>query len=168
MRTLPARTFAGGTLRAANTWLASQKDLPPLLDIELSLAVSTASAPITLTLTTGPNEHTDITVNSTLQQLAFDRTHSGTSDFFTGFAATHTAPLRIGRDGVHMRLLLDASSLEVFAQEGETVLTELIFPTGSSRTLSISESVATTERVVRSITIHPLTAPHALATKSSR
>ncbi len=172
LRTLPERTFTGGTIRASNAWLATHKDLPPLLDVTMQFAVTTASTPFTITIATAPGEQTDITINPATQQLTFDRTRSGKSDFFKGFAAKHTAPLRIGRDGVQLRLLLDASSLEVFAQNGETVLTELIFPTGASRTLAVSESsaagTASAARLVTSIRIHPLTAPRALVTKTAR
>jgi fructan beta-fructosidase len=165
MRKAPARAFSGGTLIAANAWLAAQKGLPPLLDVELALNVTAATAPLTLTLTTAPGEQTDITIDPAAQQLAFDRTRSGKSEFFKGFAAKHAAPLRIGRDGVRVRLLLDASSLEVFAQDGETVLTELIFPSGASRTLSITGATAASAQVIKSISIHPLMAPRAMAVK---
>jgi fructan beta-fructosidase len=172
MRKTAVQSFSGGSVAAANAWLATQKALPPLLDIEMAFAVTTATVPFTVSLTTAPGEQTDITIDPTKQQLTLDRTRSGKSDFYKGFAARHVAPLRIGADGVDVRLLLDASSLELFAQRGETVLTDLLFPTGSARVLSIAEPAATTARIVSSIRIHPLTMPRTAAraarTKAAR
>jgi sucrose-6-phosphate hydrolase SacC (GH32 family) len=37
-----------------------------------------------------------------------------------------------------VRFLLDTSSLEVFAQEGRTALTDQIFPTAGKRSISLS------------------------------
>jgi sucrose-6-phosphate hydrolase SacC (GH32 family) len=53
-----------------------------------------------------------------------------------------------------LRQLLDTSSLEVFAQNGETVLTELIFPTAGPRRLSLTNSGETMR--VDGITIHAI------------
>ena len=36
-----------------------------------------------------------------------------------------------------LRILLDTSSIEVFANDGETVLTDLILPTADGRTLEL-------------------------------
>jgi sucrose-6-phosphate hydrolase SacC (GH32 family) len=74
--------------------------------------------------------------------------------FHRGFSATHDAPLRVENGEVFIRFLLDASSIEVFAQRGETAVTELIFPAGASRRISLVPEGATPE--VRAITIHEL------------
>jgi fructan beta-fructosidase len=89
------------------------------------------------------------------QRLELDRTHSGITSFHSDFAARHGAPLRIAGGGVRLRFLLDASSLEVFAQGGETVLTDLVFPAAGSRTLTLASDGGTPS--VEAITIHALT-----------
>jgi sucrose-6-phosphate hydrolase SacC (GH32 family) len=55
---------------------------------------------------------------------------------------------------VRVRLLLDRSSLEVFGQDGESVLTELIFPAPGRRRLDL-RSEGEGPRVA-GVTIHPL------------
>jgi len=54
----------------------------------------------------------------------------------------------------NVRLLLDRSSPEVFAQNGETVITELIFPRAGVRKLRLSSEG--TAPSVEGITIHRL------------
>jgi sucrose-6-phosphate hydrolase SacC (GH32 family) len=87
-------------------------------------------------------------------RLAVDRMRSGKTDFHAKFPARHEAPVRVADGRVTLRLLVDTSSLEVFAQNGETVLTELIFPTAGPRRLSLTNSGETTR--VDGITIHAI------------
>ncbi|RME68471.1 MAG: glycoside hydrolase family 32 protein [Alphaproteobacteria bacterium] len=61
-----------------------------------------------------------------------DRRQAGDHDFSAAFAkAVHRAP-RPARDGpidtIAMRLILDVASVELFADDGETVMTEIFFP----------------------------------------
>ena len=83
-----------------------------------------------------------------------DRTRSGRTDFHRAFSSRHEAPLRLIDGRGALRLLLDTSSLEVFAQNGETVLTELIFPTAGPRDLSLTNDGEAPR--VGTITIHAI------------
>ena len=61
-------------------------------------------------------------------QLSVDRSRSGETDFWDGFGTVHHAPIAAAKaDKVH--IFLDRSSIEVFINDGETVMTEIIFPT---------------------------------------
>ena len=54
-----------------------------------------------------------------------------------GFAATHLAPL-MPRDGkITLRILIDQTSVEVFADDGRMVMTEQIFPGPNSDSLAL-------------------------------
>jgi fructan beta-fructosidase len=132
------RKFPGGTFTAAAEWLKDQRDLSPLLDVELTLTGVTAKSIFILQLHTGSSESTAILIEGARARLAVDRTRSGNTNFHAEFAARHEAPLRITDGRVTLRVLVDTSSLEVFAQNGETVLTELIFPGAGPRSLSLS------------------------------
>ncbi len=58
-----------------------------------------------------------------------DRTKSGKTEFQKDFAAVHTAP-RFTDDGkMNISLIIDVSSVELFADDGLTVMTEIFFPT---------------------------------------
>ncbi|MDQ2946332.1 MAG: GH32 C-terminal domain-containing protein, partial [Acidobacteriota bacterium] len=47
------------------------------------------------------------------------------------------APLPLPTGPLKMRILVDRSSVEVFAQDGRLAITNLIFPPGSSRSLEL-------------------------------
>ncbi|MBK6456914.1 MAG: glycoside hydrolase family 32 protein [Gemmatimonadetes bacterium] len=148
------RTFAGGTFTQASAWLAAQRDLPMLLDVEMTFAGASSAAPFALQLTTGPAESLALSIDPANRRIALDRTRSGRVAFHKDFPGVHTAPIRIANGEIQLRLLIDAASLELFAQQGETVMTEIFFPTGDSRALSLS-ATGTTPRV-QQIRIHGL------------
>ncbi|PQB05236.1 glycoside hydrolase family 32 protein [Aureitalea marina] len=78
------------------------------------------------TLSNDSNEK--IQIQLTDGQLLFDRTKAGISDFEEGFAAIHKLDLdelQVER----IELYLDASSVELFVNQGQRVMTELVFPT---------------------------------------
>ncbi len=146
--------FPGGTFAAAAEWLLEQKGLPPQLDMELVFAGINARSTFTLRLQTGPEESTAIVVDGARARLIVDRTHSGKMDFHAKFAARHEAPLRITGGRVILRLIVDTSSMEVFAQDGETVVTELLFPSAGPRTLGLAKEGEAP--LVGGITLHTL------------
>jgi len=64
------------------------------------------------------------------KQLLSDRTKSGPNQFSDRFARSiHAAPLSLSGSKLRLHLLFDVASVEVFAEEGSTVMTELFFPT---------------------------------------
>ncbi len=58
-----------------------------------------------------------------------DRTKSGKVDFEKGFARTHTAPRLVASNNMDMTLIVDNASVEMFADKGLSVMTEIFFPT---------------------------------------
>ena len=83
----------------------------------------------------GGGEETVIGVSSRTKVVFIDRTRSGAVDFSTHFAGRHSAPRSL--DGIHERVklhvIVDATSVEVFADGGRAVLTDQVFPRPSSR-----------------------------------
>lgn len=57
-----------------------------------------------------------------------DRRKAGNVGFSDKFAGRHSAPRRATTPAADLTLLFDASSVELFADQGLTVLTELFFP----------------------------------------
>ena len=154
--------FRGGTFAAAARWLVAHNDLPQLLDVEMNFSRVTGKDPFTVNLQTAAGERTSLTFDPTHNRLVLDRARSGQTGFHRDFSTRHEAPLRITNGDVTLRFLLDASSIEILAQGGETSVTELIFPTAGPRGLTLTSEGATPN--VTAITIHALTA----ATQPSR
>jgi len=75
---------------------------------------------------------------ATKQQFAFiDRSQSGLIDFNSTFAGVHAATLPLVDDSVRFHILVDRSSVELFANDGLVTITDRIFPTTDSLTLSL-------------------------------
>ncbi len=77
---------------------------------------------------TGPGEETVVGNNTSESRLFVDRTRSGDSSFHDKFAGKHDGPLAPKDGTVTLRIYLDDSSIEVFGGDGETVITDRIFP----------------------------------------
>jgi len=85
----------------------------------------------------GPAHGTRVGYDAGKGVVYIDRRHSGALTIHPEFAARHEAPLKL-RDGVlRLRILLDRCSVEVFADDGRVVLTDLIFPEPGDRGLSV-------------------------------
>ena len=69
-----------------------------------------------------------VIIESSGQNLIFDRSKSGIIDFSPEFSNVHQIPLN-GINVENIRMFIDRSSIEVFINEGELTLTELVFPT---------------------------------------
>jgi sucrose-6-phosphate hydrolase SacC (GH32 family) len=109
-----------------------------LLDIEATFRPQSASK-FGLKVLTGANgEETVIGYDVTTSRLYIDRTRSGTAAAsITGFYGVHSAPLSL-RDGkLDLRILIDNSIVEVFAEDGERVLTDLVYPAIGSNGLKV-------------------------------
>jgi len=61
-------------------------------------------------------------------QYFIDRTKSGKVDFQKEFAARHVAPRFTDSRKMNISLLIDVSSVELFADDGLSVMTEIFFP----------------------------------------
>lgn len=87
----------------------------------------------------GDGEETVIGFDRRAGTVFVDRTRSGVVKFSPHFAGRHSAKLALG-DGnkpVQIRVIVDATSVEVFADGGRAVLTDQIFPKPDSRGFSL-------------------------------
>ncbi len=97
-------------------------------DLELTLKPAQAKV-LTLNVLQGDAERTTLRYNVARQELTLDRTQSGNVGFNPLFASTlETVRVPLQNGQLQLRLLVDKSVVEVFAQGGETTLTDLVFP----------------------------------------
>jgi sucrose-6-phosphate hydrolase SacC (GH32 family) len=54
-----------------------------------------------------------------------------------GFYGVHSAPLTLRDGALNLRILVDNSIVEVFAEDGERVLTDLVYPATGSNDLKL-------------------------------
>ena len=69
----------------------------------------------------------EVVVNKEMGLVTVDRRKAGKANFNRDFAAAHSAPMSWKAESIH--IFLDASSIELFVNDGELVLTSLLFPT---------------------------------------
>jgi len=106
------------------------------LEIEADLRPGTAKQ-TGLKVRVGNGEETVIGYDAETRELYVDRTKSGDTSFSRDFAAVQRAPLAARNARVHLRILVDWSSVEVFADQGQTVITDQIFPSATSDGLQL-------------------------------
>lgn len=83
------------------------------------------------------DEETVIGYDSAELELFVDRTNSGLTNFHPDFAAKHRAPLAPSDNRVRMSIYMDWSSIEVFGNDGTTVISDTIFPAPESNGLEL-------------------------------
>ncbi len=74
------------------------------------------------------------------RQLLIDRSQSGITDFSPLFRTLQQTTLQQtnGTDGIiRLRILVDRSTIEVFANHGQTVFSSIVFPDAASRRMSL-------------------------------
>lgn len=71
---------------------------------------------------------TEVGYDSARSELFVDRTHSGITGFSPSFPGRAVAPLAVGTDPLRLILLVDRSTVEVFAQNGRIAITNLVYP----------------------------------------
>ncbi len=124
--------FKGGDAAAANAWLAKNKIAGDQLELVVELEAVTAGVQGVKVLK-GATEETVIGVDRNHGRVFVDRTRSGRVDFHPKFPGVQDAPLA-PRDGkVKLHIFVDACSVEVFVNDGETVFTDLVYPSAASR-----------------------------------
>jgi fructan beta-fructosidase len=85
----------------------------------------------------GPSEETFIGYDARNEQIFVDRTHSGKVEFSTDFPGRRTGILSPQKEKVRFHIFVDRCSVEVFGNDGKTVLTELIFPDPNSKGIQL-------------------------------
>ena len=79
-------------------------------------------------LSNQPGEKVVVGYDKGSNQYYIDRTASGKINFEKGFAKRHTAPRLSDRQNVDLTLIIDNASVEMFADNGLTVMTGIFFP----------------------------------------
>jgi fructan beta-fructosidase len=107
-----------------------------LFELEAEFEPGT-NALFSLKLQTSPTEENVLRFDVPNGRLTLDRTRSGNVGFHKKFPGTATAPLRLSNGRLKLRLFVDTSSIEVFFNDGETVMTSLFLPSAGARFLDL-------------------------------
>lgn len=104
---------------------------------------------------TGRNQFTKVGYDRKNKKLFVDRSESGNITFNPTFnTGKQTAPLKPVNGKVKMRIFVDRSSVEVFGNDGQQVITDIILPDRSSKGLELYAANGSVK--LKSLTIYPL------------
>jgi len=107
------------------------------LDIQFTLSLANAATAGINVLQSG-SEQTTITLNKALSEVLLDRTNSGNSSFSNAFASIESAKMNnVDFTNLTCRILVDQSIVEVFINNGEYTITDLVFPTQAKGGISL-------------------------------
>ncbi|QYR22368.1 GH32 C-terminal domain-containing protein [Paenibacillus sp. sptzw28] len=104
----------------------------------------------------GTNKSTVIGYNKASSKLFVDRTASGDAKFNAAFAARHEAAMTPDNKKVKIRIYVDRSSVEVFANNGMTVISDQIFPALADAGLELYSTGGNV--TLKSLTVYQLNA----------
>jgi sucrose-6-phosphate hydrolase SacC (GH32 family) len=108
------------------------------LDIQFSLSMGSGTTAAGINLFKGGSEETVVTFNKATSQVTLDRTKSGQSSFNGQFASVESVTINNGDiSNLKCRILIDQSLVEVFVNDGEYTLTDLVFPTQANGNLEM-------------------------------
>ena len=107
-----------------------------ICEIDLSFQ-ATDSDVVTFTINNAEGEKVIMKYDAKNHRMAFDRRESGVVDFSQKFPAVTSSPT-FEKDGkISLRIFIDRSSMELFGNNGEFVMTNLVFPNHPYTNLSI-------------------------------
>ena len=101
------------------------------IEVNLTFKIpADATTKLSIIASNGKGESYTVGYTASNKEYFSDRRSAGKTDFSSVFAASiHPAPRTSVNDTIQLRVLLDVASAELFADYGETVLTDIFFPT---------------------------------------
>jgi fructan beta-fructosidase len=85
----------------------------------------------------GEDEFTEIAFDRNYSGVYVDRTKSGNVSFHKAFPGRHTAPARTIDSELTLQIFVDRSTVEVFINDGEAVISDRIFPTDKATSIEV-------------------------------
>ncbi|WP_148300863.1 GH32 C-terminal domain-containing protein [Asaia platycodi] len=137
----PGRHFTARRLAAGSSWHLGMKSSVQDITVTLSSA-GKGKASLVLRQSADRKEGTRISYDFSTHLLTLDRSNSGKTDFSPDFSLVHIAQLTPRNDTITLHIVVDRSSVELFANEGELRMTDLIFPQENSNDITLFASDA--------------------------
>ncbi|MCF8302024.1 MAG: glycoside hydrolase family 32 protein [Bacteroidales bacterium] len=105
----------------------------PTMEMELEFTTENGSqfgnaSHFGIELSNSKDEKVSIGYEKDNKRFFIDRRNSGKTDFSEDFAGIHYAPWENDDEKIKMKLLIDVSSVELFAEDGKVVMTDIFFP----------------------------------------
>ncbi|MFI2856247.1 glycoside hydrolase family 32 protein [Paenibacillus sp. JSM ZJ436] len=138
----PAREMESARIRVLSMKDAAVKDINARLnELNLESYEIVAQFPrhksASFKVRVGAGQQTVIGIHGDTEELYVDRMASGQHDFHEHFQGHHSAKLKAAGPSYDLRIYVDRSSVEVFSNGGQAVITDLIFPKPESSGIAV-------------------------------
>jgi len=156
---LPVSSFKNGQKEAfsvKNKTIEGNYTVPfkgEVFDLTVEIQPQQAKT-VTFNVFQSKDEATVIRYDVAAQELSLDRTHSGQVNFHPRFSSVERVKVPLKDGKLKIRLLADKSILELYAQDGESVMTDWVFPTQHEGGISLTSEGGKAK--LNSLTIHTL------------
>uniref|UniRef100_UPI004048E442 glycoside hydrolase family 32 protein n=3 Tax=Algoriphagus sp. TaxID=1872435 RepID=UPI004048E442 len=134
LKSAPAKELE--KLRVKSYDLSGKESLLPSTAVEV-LAEVTRDDNFSMMLSNELGE--EVIISKEMGLVTVDRRKAGKASFHPDFAAAHAAPM--SWEAKTLRIFLDGSSLELFVNEGELVITSLLFPSSPWKKLTVQQGL---------------------------
>ena len=115
---------------------------------ELQTTVARAEgATVGWKLLAGDGAFTEVGYDGARNELFVDRTRSGVTGFSRYFPVRTVAPVTTGDAALSMTILVDRSTIEVFAQGGRVAMTNLVYPPAGAQAMEFYARGKQTRRI---------------------
>ena len=130
LRTGVKNSFDKKVIKSSMDFATKIEFKPSMIEMELELGLSkNPPSNLGLALSNSKGEVYKIGFDVTQNQFYSDRTKAGKTAFSDKFAAkVHTAPRLSDNETLKLHLFFDVGSVELFADDGAIVMSELFFP----------------------------------------
>jgi fructan beta-fructosidase len=132
---VPASQTAGMSVDEANRQLQRATRDGNALEIEIEFQPD-SSMEFGLAVLGGKSHRTQVGINRRQSIIYIDRSRSGVTNFSKHFPGRQEASLHVG-DMVKLNVLVDRSSIELFANNGEVTFADRVYPEEEDRECSI-------------------------------
>lgn len=129
------------TVKNAYDLTAQTKNTTGLFKLDLS---APATADFSIVLANAQGNEVIVGYDKKANAYYIDRSKSGKNDFEKGFGQRHTAPRLSSDANISLTLLADVASVELFADAGLTVMTDIFFPDKTLTKLFVKSAMGLT------------------------
>jgi fructan beta-fructosidase len=110
---------------------------PLVCELNISFNRKPLKGEFTISISSPEKDTLKIGFDPVSNRYFIDRVKAGISDFNKAFPAKHFSPCLSQNTTLSMKIILDKSSVELFADDGLTAMTDIFFPIGDMNKIEV-------------------------------
>lgn len=127
------------TVNEANQFIKNQfVDLQPPFEVSATLVPRHSTEPVRISFFNHNTQKTILEIDHMGRMVEFDRSQSGNVSFHPRFPSRTQIPLEGSNKRIHMKAVVDNSSIEIFLNDGLQTITSRVFPVDRGTPITFS------------------------------